>query len=138
MNRRFHPQILVLILLALAMTSCSKSTPVRTKQNWLKTELYFGLSRISQPNITEAQWQAFVDQEITPRFPQGFTVISARGQWQNIQKTIIQENSKVLVIIHADTAVNDVNIEQIRHIFCKQFHQELVLRATIPIKTDLK
>ena len=31
--------------------------------------------------VTEVQWQAFVAQTLTPRFPSGFTELRARGHW---------------------------------------------------------
>ena len=47
----------------------------------LRTTLYFGLSR---PNgsVSELEWQIFLRDEVTKRFPEGFTVWEAQGQWR--------------------------------------------------------
>ena len=49
----------------------------------LRTELYFGMGRSDGSEISQDQWEAFVRDEITPRFPGGLTVVSARGQWRD-------------------------------------------------------
>ncbi|HET6782494.1 MAG TPA: DUF3574 domain-containing protein, partial [Pseudoxanthomonas sp.] len=56
-------------------------------QGWVRSELYFGVGEESGPAdrpqaepISEAQWRAFLDKEVTPRFPDGLTVFDAYGQ----------------------------------------------------------
>ncbi len=48
-------------------------------QSFLRTELYFGLSMQQadgrDAEISEQQWQAFLDTCVTPRFPDGLTVM---------------------------------------------------------------
>ena len=47
-----------------------------------------------------ARWQRFLDEEVTKRFPDGFSVLDAYGQWQRRDtKTIERLNSKLLVIL---------------------------------------
>ena len=40
-------------------------------QNWVDTRLYFGLGPADAPTkgVSEAVWRAFLDREVTPRFP---------------------------------------------------------------------
>jgi hypothetical protein len=45
---------------------------------FVRTELFFGLSRPGG-RITERQFERFVDAEVTPRFPDGLTLLSGRG-----------------------------------------------------------
>jgi hypothetical protein len=57
-------------------------------------ELFFGLSRTS-----EQEWRDFLASVVTPRFPDGLTVVDAQGQWRNPQReVVIREPSKVVVI----------------------------------------
>src|SRR5580658_7515322 len=51
---------------------------------WVDTKLYFGLGPADQPDkgVSEAQWRAFLDKEVTPRFPDGLSVVDVYGQWQ--------------------------------------------------------
>ncbi len=91
-------------------------------QGWVRSELYFGVGQESGPAdraqaepIGDAQWRAFLDKEVTSRFPDGLTVFDAYGQWlfrgagePNRLKT------KVLVILHEDTPQRRADIEAIR------------------------
>ncbi len=70
--------------------------------NWQRAELYFGLGRTGADNAAayEQRWQRFLDEEVTPRFPDGFSVLDVYGQWQRREtKTIERLNSKLLVIL---------------------------------------
>ena len=47
----------------------------------LRTTLYFGLAR-PKGSVTELEWQIFLRDEVTRRFPDGLTVWEAEGQWR--------------------------------------------------------
>ena len=50
--------------------------------------------------MSETAWARFVDREITPRFPDGFSVIDARGQWRDPDRNrIMREPSKLVQIV---------------------------------------
>lgn len=65
---------------------------------WVRTELFFGTDKPG-PDVTDYQFQKFVDSTVTPRFPDGLTVLSGQGQW-NGGKGIVKERSKVLIIVY--------------------------------------
>ena len=91
-------------------------------QGWVRSELYFGVGEESGPAdrpqsepISEAQWRAFLDKQVTPRFPDGLTVFDAYGQW--LFRGAREPNrlgTKVLVILHEDTPQRTADIEAIR------------------------
>lgn len=84
---------------------------------WVRSELYFGVGTEGQAasQISEAQWRAFLDKEVTPRFPDGLTVFDAYGQWLFRGREGPERlNSKVLVILHEDSAQRAADIEAIR------------------------
>ncbi|WP_310096165.1 DUF3574 domain-containing protein [Pseudoxanthomonas sacheonensis] len=91
-------------------------------QGWVRSELYFGVGEESGPAdrpqaepISEAQWRAFLDKEVTPRFPDGLTVFNAYGQWLfRGAKEPNRLGTKVLVILHEDTPQRTADIEAIR------------------------
>lgn len=56
-----------------------------------RTELFFGLSRADGPDVTEAEFQGFIDTEVTPRFPDGLTLIDGKGQFKDSDGAILQE-----------------------------------------------
>jgi hypothetical protein len=89
------------------------------------------MSRPDGTAITEAEWDAFLDAEITPRFPDGLTVLSGSGQWQEEDDDIIEEGSKIVILLYPREAVAESNaeIEEIRAAYEREFQQDSVLRA---------
>jgi len=98
-------------------------------ESWSRTELYFGLSRGDGPAIGETEFLGFVDREITPRFPDGLTVLSASGQWRAADGTIVKEGARLLVLLHSGTRDADREIDEIRDAYKAQFDQHSVLRV---------
>jgi len=96
---------------------------------YARLELLFGLGRKDGTEIGEADWRAFLDAEVTPRFPDGLTVLSGYGQWRNSAGTIANEKSVMLVIWHRPAADSDAKIEAIRSAYKTRFGQESVLRV---------
>jgi hypothetical protein len=98
---------------------------------FVRTELFFGLSRPGG-RITERQFDRFVDAHVTPRFPDGLTVLSGEGQFRLADGEIIEERSKVLVLLHGGDDVESKEIEEIRAAYVDEFDQQSVLRADAP------
>jgi hypothetical protein len=100
----------------------------------VRTELFFGLSRPDGGAISEQVWQTFVDEIITPRFPQGFSVIDANGQWQETSGKIAHERSKILLILHDPDPEARKNLEEIRAEYKRRFDQEAVIRESSEVR----
>ncbi|MBD2536825.1 DUF3574 domain-containing protein, partial [Nostoc flagelliforme FACHB-838] len=77
--------------------------------------------------VSESEFQTFVDSVITPRFPNGLTIFDASGQFQDSTGIIIEESSKVISFIFEDTLDNETSINQIIEAYLQQFSQESVL-----------
>ena len=90
--------------------------------HWVRSELYFGVGEETGPAdrpqaepISEATWRAFLDKEVTARFPDGLTVFDAYGQWLfRGAKEPNRLKTKVLVVLHEDTPQRRADIEAIR------------------------
>ncbi|MDO8422709.1 MAG: DUF3574 domain-containing protein [Parvibaculum sp.] len=95
----------------------------------VQSTLYFGLSRPDGGQVEEAQWQDFLTRDVTPKFPDGFTVLDGRGQWRDANAVIISERTKVLVIVHPITDENTRAIAGIKAAYVKRFHQESVFQT---------
>ncbi len=93
-----------------------------------KVELYFGLAKKGR-DVSEREWRAFVDKYVTPKFPSGLTVYDARGQWCNDAGKVTKEKTKVLMLICADTPVNEAAIKAIRKTYCDLYDQESVMEV---------
>ena len=67
--------------------------------SWVKYELFMGRSGPNGDVVDDAEWTAFLDDVITPRFPDGLTVVDGYGQWRGESGEIQQEASKVIIIV---------------------------------------
>jgi len=94
-----------------------------------RTELLFGLSRANAPDITEEEFQQFIDREVTPRFPQGLTLLTGNGQFQDSTGHIIQEGSKLLILLYPFSRGSSALVDEIRAQYRSAFQQESVLRT---------
>jgi hypothetical protein len=92
----------------------------------LRTTLYFGLTR-PKGAVSELEWQLFVRDEVTKRFPEGLTVWNADGQWRTPTGSIDHERSKVMLLMHADTAEARKLVQELIERYRKLFEQESVL-----------
>jgi hypothetical protein len=100
----------------------------------VRTELFFGRLRPDGTVVSDAEWRAFVVDHVTPRFPDGFTVLDALGQYRGRSGEIVSEPSKILVIFHPADGRSHAAIEELREAYRRRFRQESVLRVTSPAR----
>jgi hypothetical protein len=98
-------------------------------QIWSRTELYFGLSRAGGPDVTDEEFQAFLDTIVTPRFPDGLTLLTGDGQFRGSSGVVVQERSKLLILFYPWSNARNRAVERIRAIYKGTFQQEAVLRV---------
>jgi hypothetical protein len=105
------------------MAACA---PMHGNQS-LQIELLFGRDIAGRALVSDAQWSQFLQEEVTPRFPQGLTVLTATGQWRDPQSgRITQEPSFVVQIIAADATTTYQRLLQIRLAYEQRFQQQSV------------
>lgn len=130
-------------LTVLSMTACAHgagvvSTPTGVQPaDRILDRIYFGRLIGSSGMVTDGDWETFLAEVVTPRFPEGLTTWHAQGQWRDSTGTVIREQSFLLEIIHpatpgADRAVRDVMAE-----YKHRFKQEAVLRVRTPILMEI-
>ncbi len=97
---------------------------------YVRTELFFGKSIPGGGTVTDAAFAQFLDQEVTPRFLAGFTVVPARGQYRETNGVIDHEDSVILILFYQRGSASDASkkIDEIRAAYDKSFRQESVLR----------
>jgi hypothetical protein len=104
-------------------------------ETFVRTELFFGVDRLDGPVITEEEWNRFLDEEITPRFPDGLTLLTGIGQFRNSNGKIVQERSKFLILLYPlpTWKSSDEKIEEIRAAYKRIFKQQSVMRVDDPL-----
>ena len=103
--------------------------------DFARTELYFGTARAeNEPPVTDEEFLAFLDAEITPRFPDGLTLLKGDGQFRGENGVIVKEDSFVLILLYDLEGFRDSSrrINRIRELYKDKFDQESVLRVDDP------
>jgi hypothetical protein len=97
---------------------------------WARTELYFGTNKADNQRVTEAEFDEFVEREVTPRFPDGLTLLTGYGQFRNSAGELTREKSYVLIVFYPKR-MPDANrrIQEVREQYKADFSQESVLRV---------
>lgn len=108
-------------------------------EKFIRTELYFGRNKPTGGTVSDTDWQAFVDDFVTPRFPDGLTILDADGQWKGKDGSIAREQSMVIVLLYPRKVRKTMNakIEEIRSEYKKRFAQEAVMRIDITKSVDV-
>ena len=96
--------------------------------------LFFGRSQGGVEVVTEKAWRTFLAEEITPRFPDGLTVLDAAGRWRGASGTIERERTKLVVILADGGGLGDAphRRDHARRPTSARFDQESVLRTITP------
>jgi hypothetical protein len=90
-------------------------------------QLFFGRDVGDAPGVSDEDWRAFVDQEVTPRFPGGLTVSDVYGQWRGPHGQFVREPSKALLLVLKGEGDERRGVEAIRAAYVTRFHQQSVL-----------
>lgn len=134
----FHFAVLLFLLTQsgaslAAMPRAVQASGSIAAEKYLRTEVYFGRNIPGGGTVSEEAWDSFVDEVITPRFPDGLTILDADGQWLNKDGSIAREKSKVLVLVYPRKARKSVDrkIEELRREYKARFRQESVMRIDL-------
>ena len=126
--------ILPLVALCLA---CAPAIRTSAGESVVVERLYFGRNVAGTLGVTDSAWAAFVRDAVTPRFPAGFTIWGAEGQFRGADGRLEREPSFVLEIVHpARSAQADSAIAAVIAEYKRRFRQESVLRLVTPARAS--
>jgi len=92
----------------------------------IRAELVFGRNIGTALGVSEADFHRFLSEEVTSRFPDGFTVLDSKGQYRDQAGRIIREPGKVVVIAFPDGQTARDKIAAIAAGYKDRFRQEAV------------
>jgi hypothetical protein len=104
--------------------------------NETQTELFFGLSKPDGTSVTKDEWNKFVDDYISPKFIEGFTIVDSYGQWTDIDHNIMKENSMLVIIIYKRSPEMDSSISYVINNYKRLFQQGSVLNVSFPVSVE--
>lgn len=96
----------------------------------IEYQLFFGLNDDAGHSVSAEDWQAFVEDTITPRFPAGLSQIDVLGQWEDPTGMIQHEETilvRGLMAPPGDEGVRLVN--EISEEYERRFNQDPVFRV---------
>ena len=124
---------IVLALAACADVSVTTSECADEGELWHEYRLFMGRGSGGAEVVSDADWAAFLADTITPRFPDGLSVIDVAGQGTNADGSLERERTKMLLILVPptdETALNRMN--EIGAEYKQRFNQNSVLRVITP------
>ncbi|MDR0183515.1 DUF3574 domain-containing protein [Lysobacter arvi] len=141
--------LIAAMFLASTMAGCASTAPTDASMHgdaarpaqssrWIRSELYFAVGNEDGTGvIDDARWRAFLDAEVTPRFPDGLTVLDGYGQWRfQRDGRLVRQQAKVLVVLHEDGAAPRGNLEAIRLAWKRMTGHESVLWAQSAVEVS--
>jgi Protein of unknown function (DUF3574) len=117
--------------LAAALVVCANGASAQdiacrvTQKPMVVADLMFGRNIGGRLGVTERRWSHFLASEITPRFPDGLTVVDASGQWRDTEKNrVVRERSKLVTIVMPADAQE--KLDAIVDAYKRRFRQQSV------------
>ena len=106
---------------------------LRGSLEFVRTELFFGTAK-PDGVVSDEEFNAFLDRIITPRFPDGLTLLKGDGQFRGEDGVIIKEDSFLLILLYPLETFRESSrkINRIRELYKDEFQQESVLRVDDP------
>lgn len=127
-------RLIAVLIGGIVLAGCTTiriSTCRAGEETVISDTLYFGTAKPGGV-VSAGEWQAFLAQDVTPRFPQGITSWMASGQWRSASGELQHESSHVLQLVHPDTRDTEMAVREVQALYRKRFDQEAVLRVRVP------
>ena len=99
----------------------------------LQVDLYFGRGAEGGREVSEAEWASFLNEEVTPRFPDGLSVFDVRGQYRNPKGVIERERTKRLTVVVFDAPSHLAKVQAIVDGYSRRHGQNSVFRVEQPV-----
>lgn len=98
-----------------------------------RVELYFGLTQAAGA-VTAEQWQGFLDQVISPAFPDGLTVSDGQGRSRSDDGSLrpLGQTKILLLIVFDDNGLAE-RIAAVAQSYKEQFQARGVLQLVQPV-----
>lgn len=99
----------------------------------LNAELAFGRNIGDRLGVSDAEFKRFTAEEITPRFPDGLTVVDSVGQWRDSQRGhVVREKAKLVTLVFAEDPAKRAALTDIAEAYKLRFKQQAVMVSVRP------
>ena len=139
---RMVVRLLTLAVVTLMLTACAPAAEETCPEGfdrYVEFQLFFGLHDSAGDRVTEAEWEEFLEDTVTPRFPAGMTIIDVKGQWQEPGGNIQKEDTKLLMgLLDSADGEGLRLINEISDEFVVRFDQDPVFRIVNEICAGMR
>ena len=99
----------------------------------IQTTLYFGRD-YPEGQVSNSQWNRFVDEVLGWYFGEGYTVLDGQGGWRSpATGKQVREKCKIVILLRADSEAKELAVEAVRDAYRARFDQESVMRVDQPV-----
>ena len=122
--------IWALLLGLVLLVACSPGETMTCRDGYEKFaehRMFFGRGSGEVERVSDTDWERFLAEVLTPRFPDGLTVMDGAGQWREDGTIIHIERTKVVVILTPREASVSAKLHEISDEYKRLFNQGLVL-----------
>ena len=98
----------------------------------LQVDLYFGRDT-DKGEVSERDWADFLAEDVTPRFPDGLSVLEVQGQYREPSGKITRERTKLLVVVLFDAQSQHKKVGEVARAYVTRFGQHSVFRVEHPV-----
>ena len=116
----------VLLLVGLSGCATAPAALCPAGQAELRTAQLF-LEAKAPAKLSDGDIRTFVDKEVTPRFPNGVTVVNGGGQWKGAENRMIRDAAKVVLIVLPPHGGGHAQMEAVRTAYRARFKQDSVI-----------
>lgn len=116
-------------LLTVAAPAGAQTACPGALQPWTRIELHLGLGIPGGGEVSRAQFRNFLEGTVTPRFPDGYTVVEATGHYRYKTGKIAAEPARVLTVLSKSPEEAAAKVDEIVRVYKTRFRQESVGRS---------
>jgi hypothetical protein len=121
----------LMLALVFLLTACASVAPP-VENAVIADRLFCGRAIPGGGMVSDEDWNAFMRDVVTPRFPDGLTIWRAEGQWRGKDGEMVREPVMIIEILHPLGGAFDRAIGEIAAEYRRRFRQDAVMRVTMP------
>lgn len=129
---RISVRFATVLALAASLWGCATAPPAPScpegQQRLRTAQLFFGRNIDGKPG--DEAFRRFTDEELTPRFPDGLTILDGGSQWRGPENKLIREASKIVLIVLPQEGDAMRRVNAVRSAYKTRFNQDALLVIT--------
>jgi len=128
--------VLCIVLFIFTGFGCTKAAETAASPQFVATHIYCGRNIPTGGEISEEQFAAFLETDVTPAFPAGLTAYDAYGQMKTSEGKIVKQKTKVLLLVHDNSKASLDAIHKIVAAYRSKFENPQVMVMTAPVTPE--